>query len=745
MDNRIMNENPNNSPKMLHHFDELDVDLRRLLMLLWRRKWVVMGIVVVTVAVAAIISSLLPTRYTAQSLVMIESESINPKGIELQNFMSEMRLDTALVLSEVEVLKSRETARRVIMRLNMMAEDEPSSQSLMTTPAENETEFKSLSVYRTEMTSDENPVLSDKMNRAIAVFQNNLAVKPVPGSYVIQISYTSGDPQRAALVANIVMDVYMEQRLEEKFLATQKVTNWLDNRLTALREQVRQSEKAVEDYRSRNNLIEGARFEMTAQQLSELNTQLVLAKSKRAEALARLNDTEGYVANSGVADASPDVLNARYIQDLKRSETELLQQKADLSSRYGPKHPTIIKINAELADLRSTLRRETQQVADAVRAEYEVADARVEELQKALAEMQGQKRVEYKAMIDLRELTREAESNRLIFDNFLETYKRSDQREQLEEPEARVLSYASVPEDPSYPNKPLIISLAAAISLFLGIAFVLILEKLDNAFRSASQLEQRTGYPCFGLIPAADSSVTKHGIADYIIKKPSSAVAESIRTLRMVLNLRSGNDEASRPRVVTVTSSLPAEGKTTISAWLGRVAAKSGEKVIVIDCDLRRPNLHRVMKMSNEKTLVDYLTGDMKLNQVVNKDDPSGAHIICARAVANSALDLISSEKMRKLIKSLKETYDLVILDTPAALAVSDARILASESDFTLYIVEWDKTPREVVTTGVKQFSDFGYENLAFVLSGVDVRRHARYGYGDTAYYYGRYREYYQE
>ena len=135
----------------------------------------------------------------------------------------------------------------------------------------------------------------------------------------------------------------------------------------------------------------------------------------------------------------------------------------------------------------------------------------------------------------------------------------------------------------------------------------------------------------------------------------------------------------------------------------------------------------------------------MKLNQVVNKDDPSGAHIICARAVANSALDLISSEKMRKLIKSLKETYDLVILDTPAALAVSDARILASESDFTLYIVEWDKTPREVVTTGVKQFSDFGYENLAFVLSGVDVRRHARYGYGDTAYYYGRYREYYQE
>ncbi|MGE4313575.1 MAG: GumC family protein [Pseudobdellovibrionaceae bacterium] len=722
-----------------HHFDELDVDLRRLLMLMWRRKWIIVAFVLVAMILALATTIVLPTKYTGQALIMIQNDNLNDKNSELKNLLTNMKLDTTLILSEVEVIKSREVARRVIERLNLLNDNSVNKEA----PAvPDKTNFKSLSVIKDNSLTPKAPKTSAAMERAIDSFLTNLDVRPISGSYVIQLEYTSPDARRAALITNTIIDVYFEQRLEEKFRATQKVSSWLDNRMGALRDQVREAEQAVEQYRAQKNLIEGARYEITAQQLSELNSKLVTAKASEAEAESRMHDLQSN-ENAVIADDNAQVVGSRLLQDLKRTETDLLRKKAELSSQYGPRHPNMININAEIANLRGKISEEKGNVVGALRNELKIARANVAALEAQLDEVESLKKSENEDMIALRELEREAESSRTIYENFAAAYKRTDQQEQLQEPEARVLSYAAVPERPSFPNKPLIMSLTAIVALFLGITFVLILEKLDNAFRSASQLEQRTGYPCYGLIPVAEGA-GKGGLADYVINKPASAVSESVRTLRMVLNLRAGQDQTKRPKVVTITSSLPSEGKTTLSAWLARTAAKSGEKVIVIDCDLRRPNLHRIMRKSNDVTLVDYLTGDMKLDKIVQKDDTSGAHVIYARAVNNSALDLISSEKMRTLIASLKQAYDLVILDTPACLAVSDARILANESDFTLYIVEWDKTPREVVTTGAKQFSDFGYDNMAFVLTSVDVRRHARYGYGDTAYYYGRFKEYYQ-
>lgn len=341
-------------------------------------------------------------------------------------------------------------------------------------------------------------------------------------------------------------------------------------------------------------------------------------------------------------------------------------------------------------------------------------------------------------MIKLDELDREAKSNKLIFDTFLQTYKRSDEQEDLQEAGVRVLSYAVAPSRATYPDKMLLLSLASALSLFLGLGMAFLLEKLDNTFRSASQLERVGHFPCFALIPEVDQ--LKDGpTADFVISKPSSTAAESVRTLRTVLNLRSDKDK--RPRVVTITSSLPGEGKSTLSGWLARLAAKSGERVILIDADLRRPSIHRNFGASNEISLVEYLTGKKTLKEAIQKDSASGLHILYGKSVPNSALDLITSQKMSDMVEALREAYDLVIIDSPACLAVSDARVLARMSDRTLYAVAWDKTPREIVVGGVKQFSDMGYGPLAFVLTNVNVHRHVRYGYGDTVYYYGRYKE----
>ena len=247
-------------------------------------------------------------------------------------------------------------------------------------------------------------------------------------------------------------------------------------------------------------------------------------------------------------------------------------------------------------------------------------------------------------------------------------------------------------------------------------------------------MEAATGLPCFGLIPNA-GSFKPPLLGRYALARPASPLAESVRTLRMLLNLRAKD---KRPKVITLTSSFPGEGKTTLSLWMARLAAAAGEKVIVIDADLRRPSIHKASGQKSDATLAEYLSGDMDLNQIIRKDADSPAHIIFGRSVPHEALDLVASEKMKVLVGHLRETYDFVIIDSPACLAVSDARLLATLSDCVLYIVKWDKTPREAVANGIKHFADIGYGPLVLVLSNVDMKKHARYGYADTAYYYGR-------
>lgn len=739
--------NPRFDPNAFIEEGGMDIDVRGLLLMLWRRKMVVLSVLLIGLSFATIVIAFVQSLYTAKSLVLIEAYSQSSSSKEFQALINSQRFDTALILSEIEVIKSRSMARKVVQRLNLATDPEFNPRFRYDGEDGSDSNasngFRKLSVYGSELEKLPAGSADREIGDVISRFLGRLNVRSISGSYAIQVGFTSEDPSKAALVANTIVDVYIEQRLETKFKANRKLTDWLDRRLADLRGQVRVSEQAVADYKARFNITVGARTVMSAEQLSQLNSQLVVAKAKLAETRAKLSQVEGLAKSKTKIDSLSEVVKSPLVQQLKRQEVGLEGQLSDLSTRYGSKHPNIVKLKSELKDLRSTIRSEMRKVADTIENEVTFAEARVAALQEGLSESQGQRHEDNDAMIKLRELEREADSTQLIFDTFLETYKRSDEQEELQEAEARVLSYAIAPHVASYPNKLLLLSLSAAISLFIGLAIAILLEKLDNSFRSANQLEKSLSYPCFALIPSVENK-SQRELVDYIVSKPSSTLAESVRTLRTVLNLR-GRKDGNKPRVVTITSSFPGEGKTTLSVWLGRLAAKSNEKVIIIDADLRRPNIHRSTGRSNDVTLVDYLTGQKELDEVIQKDDASGVHMIYGRSVPNSALDLVSSDKMAKLVSSLAQVYDLVIIDSPACLAVSDSRVLANMSDQTIYAVAWDRTPREVVMSGVKQFADMGYDDLAFVLTNVDVRRHVRYGYGDTVHYYGRYKEYYSE
>ncbi|MCB9964160.1 MAG: polysaccharide biosynthesis tyrosine autokinase [Rhodospirillales bacterium] len=746
-------------PRQLDRDLSTDIDLRDFLFMLWRRKALIALIVIVFLALGWMGLSFIKPRYTAEAMVKIQNMS-DSKAAELTQLVANFKLDNTVILSEVEVIRSRSLARKVIQKYGLVSDRElnplmdhlKSSSSNRQYRAETATGFKSLSLdgHKTEelQLKEMPPEVTDRLMGVIVNnFLMNVKVYPVTGSHVIQVEYTSSDPVKAARITNALIDSYLDQRLEEKFADSQKVTGWLEERLATLREQVRASEAAVEKYRNEKNLVVGSRAEITAQRLSELNTQLVVAKAKQAEARARLSQIEDARKNPLRLQSASEVLGSNLISQLKMREADLQRNLAELSERYGPKHPAIINARKEVSDVRLKIDEEIEAVLQGIGNEEEVAGARVEALEKELSEIEGVRSQENEDMIRLRELMRDAEANRLIYETFMETNKRSDDQEKLQEPEADIISYATVPAEPSYPNRPLFLSLTAAVALFFSIGICLLLEKFDNAFRSAGQLEAVTGLSCFALIPAIER-IPQGELANYIISKPASNLAEAVRTLRTVLRLRgnsAGNSgEDARPRVVSVTSSFPGEGKSTLSAWLARISAKSGERVLLIDGDLRRPSVHKLIGARGDKTIVEYLTGQAKLDQIIEKDSVTGLHMIYARSVPNSALDLIESKRMKNLLESLRKAYDLIIIDTPACLAVSDARVLATLSDQTLYCVHWDKTAREIVTTGVKQFTDMGYQTMSTVLTNVDVHKHAKYGYGDTPYYYKQYKEYYQ-
>lgn len=726
--------------------DENLIDVRSIFLLLWRRKLIILGIMLIGLALTFLALTLIKPLYTARAIVLVETNNKSRAIDELKLMVNDyVRFDTSFIMNEIEVMRSRSMARKVIERLDLLSDPEfnlnyrASLQKYAPELLNQQSAYKSLNVYNAGLDNLPVEVVEQQMNLLINAFLGNLNVRTIPGSYAIQIQYTSENPSKAALIANTMAEVYIEERLDAKFKANKKLTDWLDSRLRELRNQVRESEMEVAEYRAKNDLAEGARTYVSAEQLSQLNSQLIDAKAQRAAADARLLQIRELAKSGTDIDTSGDVMSSAFILKLKSDETNLVRLRSDLSKRYGEKHPKMQTLQAELGQLRAKISLETRNVVQSVANEAQVAEARVASLQADLDQIKGVRDVESEKMIRLNELQREADSNRMIFDNFLETYKRSDEQEELQEANARVLSFAAIPGRASFPDRLLFLCLGSAISLFLGIFLSLLLEKLDNKFRSASQIEKFCGFPCFALIPKV-SNMSQPQLAQFILDKPSSTVAEAMRTLRTVINLRARHD-GKKPKVITVTSSFPGEGKTTISTWLSRLAAKSGDRVILIDADLRRPNVHKTLGKNNDVTLVDYLTGKSKLQDVIHKDSASGLHVVYAKSVPNSALDLISSASMGKLIEALREEYDLVVIDSPACLAVSDARQLASYSDQVIYAVAWDKTPREVVLGGVKQFSDIGFDKLAFTLTNVDIKRHIRYGYGDTVYYYGRYNE----
>ncbi len=716
-----------------------DRALRDFLALVWRRRALIAATVAVATLVAAIVVFQLTPRYTAQTEILIGAPEANV--VDIEGVLGGLGRDARAVRSEMRILTSNALAAKVVEALDLTAKPEfnpylrPPTLLALVHPA------SWLPASWAETLFGADPELSaedlEKYAKLAsqAVVQSSIEVGVVDRSHVISVTTSSEDPAVAADLANTLAEIYLVDQLEAKYEATKRATDWLSERTRELREQVEAAERAVEAYRQEHDLIQSRDTTVTEQQISEINTQLILAKTQTAEADARLAQIRALVrADSGV-DSAAEVLASPMIRGLRERETDVARRTAEMAAEYGPRHPAMINVRADLEDIRARIETEVQKVVLGLSNELEVARARERTLQGNLDQLEAENAASNSAQARLRVLEREAAANRALFDTFLARWKETDQQDQIQHPDARIISKAQVPTGPSFPRRTLTIAIAAALSAFAALMLVLVVEQLDRGFRSSDQIEQITGFGTLSLVPLLTKRQTSGHPHDYVLHRPVSAFAESLRTLHTGVLLA---DVDAPAKTVLIASSQPGEGKTTIAIAMARLLARGGHNVLLIDGDLRRKRIADLMGLSEEVGLVEVAAESGELSEgSIQQDRETSLDVLVAGTNVPSPQDLIGSARMTALLKELRSQYDLIVIDSPPLLAVSDARLLAQLADKVVFVVRWAETRREVAAMALRQLAESGASVAGVALSMVNVKKHAGYGYSDSGYYYG--------
>lgn len=709
-----------------------DAGLAELFNVVYRQKWMIVAVVLVSTVLTGIYLQQVTPRFSAETLLLIDNRQTTIPNID--SVLTGLAGDDQSVLSEAEVLRSRGLAAATVRAL-----------ALDTDPEFNAALRPAGFLGRIWGDADSRSDTSGEIAfaKVVDAFLERLDVFPVKGSRVISVNFTSVDRGKAALVANTLADQYLLAQLETKFEAAKVAHTWLNDRVEELREQVASSEQSVEDFRRDAGLLQTQGVTLTAQQMAELNGQLILARAEAAQASARLRQLSRLVESSdGIATAS-EVLDSQLIQRLKEQQSQIERRVAELAAEYGPSHPRMIQLRAEQQDLEDSIAGEVNKIVASLRNEVAIASAREASLEEELGRLKAAMALSNDSEIQLRALEREAEANQALLATMLARYKEVSSQDEMnsQRADARIISRGDPPSNPSYPNKPFTLGLVVLLSGLLAVIAVFVRETLQRGFVSGEEIEAMTGLTGLGFVPLhVDNDEEAEGPADYIVSYPRSALSQSLRTALWSTTLTLDH----KPNTLVVTSAHPGEGKTTVALGIARSQALAGQKTLLIDADTRNPGVHTLTGNELDPGLVEVLLGDYSEIPVVT-DSATSLDVLCAGRLVGDPLPLLDSGALDELLGRVEQDYDLVVIDTPPLMAASDACALSKKADTTVLIVRWTKTPREVVRHAIRQLARAGGHVAGALLTMVDVKKHAAYHYGDSGAYHGRLRSYYSE
>jgi succinoglycan biosynthesis transport protein ExoP len=473
-----------------------------------------------------------------------------------------------------------------------------------------------------------------------------------------------------------------------------------------------------------------------------LNGKLVAARAETAERRAKFEQAQLLQARGGNLQAIPDVVRSTVISQLRSQQAEVARKEADLAARYSESYPLVVNARAERRNIEASIRNEVGRIISNLKNDFDVAKAREDSLQASLIQLTGATGMDNDVGVRLRELERANVANKTLFENFLSRSKITQEQSALEERESRVISPATKPSLAAFPKKPLIGSVALIVGLMLGVGAAVALEMLNAGFTTPRQVEEKLGRAVLAAVPLLKDKDRKVGgelldPARYLAAKPLSRYAEALRAIRMGVQMA---DVDNPPKVILLTSSIPQEGKSTLAISLAFSAAKAGQKVLLVDGDLRHPTVTKFFGLETQPGLVDLLAATAAADQCFLSAD--GISVLGAGSKSQNPPDLLGSERMRGLIENMRTIFDYIIIDSPPVGPVIDGKVLAQLADKILFVVRWQSTTREVVGQNIENFVD-NRKVAGIVLNHVDESKTPKYGpYSHYSGYY--YQKYYQ-
>ncbi len=701
-----------------------------------KRRWSILGLTALVAILAMLIVSNMRPVYRATAVILIEQGK--SKIVSIEEVYSQGMVAREYYQTQVEILKSEELARKVVKKLNLASHPDFD-------PRQGDPTL--LSRLMGGATSEQLAEISEERatNTAIGRFKRALQVQLVRNSQLAQVSFSSFDRELAAKVPNAVAETFIESDLESRMAMTQKASEWLRERMGELKTKVDTSEKALQDYRDRERIVDAKGLAMSGagRQLEELTRSVVEARQKRAEAESAYALVQQIKTGRSQAsyDSVPAVLKSPIVQQMKFAEGEAERRLSDAAKRYGPEHPRMIQAKSDLDAAKENTRKQVEVAVGSLAKEYEAARASEMAVERALAQskadIQGINRKEFQLGV----LEREVIQNRNLYDMFVNRLKETNATGDLQTTIGRVIDPATVPSVPFSPNRTQIVTIAAVTALVIAAMLALLLDRLTNALNSTTDVEQRLGVPALGVLQKI-KGFSKRGFVSELafFNDTQSTFAEAVRTVRTSV-LMSALDDPHK--VVVITSSVPEEGKTTLSFNLA-CALGQVKKVLLVDGDLRRPKIGKLVGRDTKAPgLADLVAGHAQVSQCVFFDERAGIHLLPAGTVPPNPLELLSSKRFEDVITKLKEAFDIVLIDSAPLQLVSDAQVLSQFASSVIYVVKADSTPYQVAQNGLKKLRRVNASILGVVLNQLDLEKAEKY-YGEYSGYksYRGYRKY---
>lgn len=736
--------------------DDNGIDVGWIMRFLRRRFVLISTTVVIGTILAAMVGLSRPVHYTATAEIVIDPTDTRAFGLDPEAGV--ISADAAALETEMRVVRSPEVADAVIDRLGMerrMALELAAARENGTTLAPALQPFASLLdlvppniLVATGLASEVvqlavTDAAEEARRAARRYLANNLDVRQSGRSRVFSVSFTAERPSEAVHVANAVADAYVSQNLARKVGGTSRTSSYLETRLEDLERQLRSKEEEIKDYRAQNRLMALRGGSLSEMELAQLSSELINVRAEREDAEGRLRYLrELRNAGGGALETVGEVLSSPLVAALVQEHIRLKRHEAELLSTYGERHPQVVSVRADLEGIVEQIAGETDRYIASLSNDISLLGSR----ERAIREQMGratQDNVEMsQAEIGLRELEREADALRNLYNTFLVRYTESREQRQVVEADARIIARADTPNRPSTPGVALFAAVGFVASGMFGVLLALVRERLDRGVRTNSEIEHELGIACLGQVPyLKDIAKKRQKPHEYLLAKPRSGYAESIRSISTYLRM-SNIDHP--PRVIQVTSSIPAEGKSTFATSLATLLAKSGQSTLLVDLDFHHPSIGRELGIEPESCLVDYMLGDAPFEKVVYGSD-FGLTVLPIRRQAADPSVLIGSQRMRQLLERVRQDYEYVVVDTPPVLLVSDPKATSELVDATILLVRWQETHADKPQNALKELDAVGARIAGAVLSQVDTKRQEQYGYAGVGSYYKNYRRYYAD